>query len=53
MGKPTRQEEYIQSLAEREWHSSTMKALTPLERQHLRDWRDHFEEAHWRAKKNS
>ncbi len=37
------QQEYIDSLVERETHCDTMKALTPLERQHLEDWRFHFE----------
>lgn len=35
--------EYINSLVERETHCDTMKPLTPLERQHLEDWRVHFE----------
>lgn len=39
------QQEYINSLVEREAHSDTMRPLTPLERQHLEDWRAHFEPA--------
>lgn len=38
------QQEYIDSLIERETHGSTMLALTVLERQHLNDWRAHFEQ---------
>lgn len=34
--------EYFNSLAEREYHSDTMRALSPLEQQHLDDWRTHF-----------
>lgn len=36
-------EGYFGLLAEREFHSDTMKPLTPLEREQLNDWRAHFE----------
>lgn len=39
----TEQQEYIDGLIERETHSDTMRALSPLEQQHLADWRAHFE----------
>lgn len=35
--------EWVSRLIERETHASTMKALTPLERQWLSDWRTFFE----------
>ena len=37
------QQEYINGLIERETHSATMKTLSPLECEHLKDWRAHFE----------
>lgn len=37
------QQEYISRLIERETHFETMRPLTPLEQQHLEDWRAHFE----------
>jgi len=36
--------EWIQDLIERETHSDTMRALSPLEREWLADWREHFED---------
>lgn len=42
------QQEYIERLIERETHGDTMRNLSPLEKQHLIDWRSHFELA-WRV----
>jgi hypothetical protein len=39
--------DWILDLIERETHSATMRALSPLERQWLTDWRAHFEQAHF------
>lgn len=35
--------DYILELLERETHSDTMRPLSPLERQHLEDWRRYFD----------
>lgn len=35
---------YIAELSEREFHSDTMTRLSPLEREHLKDWNNHFAE---------
>lgn len=35
--------EWIAELVERETHADTMRALTPLERQWLADWRAFFQ----------
>lgn len=38
--------QWILDLIERETHSDTMRALSPLEAQWLDDWREHFEAHH-------
>ena len=40
------QQEYINDLIERETHYGSMKPLSPLEQEHLKDWRAHFEARH-------